>query len=98
MKSENTIKDNVNEILLNTIGMSYDEYEQFDFDEQQKIMAEYHNRHPSKSKTTTVMIGGGDDYLFIKTSKGKKILTFCSKKSLTSKVGDELRLLMLEEY
>ena len=25
-------------------------------------------------------------------------LTFCSKKSLTSKVGDELRLLMLEEY
>ena len=26
------------------------------------------------------------------------ILTFCSKKSLTSKVGDELRLLMFEEY
>ena len=25
-----------------------------------------------------------------------QILTFCSKKSLTSKVGDELRLLMLE--
>ena len=25
-------------------------------------------------------------------------LNFCSKKSLTSKVGDELRLLMLEEY
>ena len=36
VKSENTIKDNVNEILLNTIGMSYDEYEQLDFDEQQK--------------------------------------------------------------
>ena len=38
--------------------MSYDEYEQLDFDEQQKIMAEYHKRHPNKSKTTTVMIGG----------------------------------------
>ena len=75
MKSENTIKDNVNEILLNTIGMSYDEYEQLDFDEQQKIMAEYHKRHPNKSKTTTVMIGGGDDSLFFKTSKGNKILT-----------------------
>ena len=75
MKSENTIRDNVNEILLNTIGMSYDEYEQLDFDEQQKIMAEYHKRHPSKSKTTNVMIGGGDDSLFIKTNKGKKILT-----------------------
>lgn len=87
MKSENTIKDSVNEILLNTIGISYDEYEQLDFDEQQKIMAEYHKRHPSKSKTTTVMIGGGDDSLFFKTSKGKKILTFCSKKSLTSLGG-----------
>ena len=76
MKSENTIKDsNVNEILLNTIGMSYDEYEQLDFDEQQKVMTEYHKRHPNKSKTTTFMICGGDDSLFIKTSKGKKILT-----------------------
>ena len=27
-----------------------------------------------------------------------EFLTFCSKKSITSKVGDELRLLMLEEY
>ena len=40
-----------------------------------KIMAEYHKRHPSKSKTTTVMIGGGDDSLFIKVDKGKKNLT-----------------------
>ncbi len=70
-----TIRDNVNEILLNTIGMSYDEYEQLDLDEQQKVMTEYHKRHPNKSKTTTTMIGGGDDSLFIKTSKGKKILT-----------------------
>ena len=70
-----TIRDNVNEILLNTIGMSYDEYEQLDLDEQQKVMTEYHKRHPNKSKTTTTMIGGEDDSLFIKTSKGKKILT-----------------------
>lgn len=75
MKSENTIRDSVNEVLLNTIGMSYDEYEQLDFDEQQKIIAEYHKRHPNKSKITTVMIGGGDDSLFIKTNKEKKILT-----------------------
>ena len=75
MKSENTIEDNVNEILLNTIGMSYDEYEQLDFYEQQKVMTECHKRHPNKSKTTTAMIGGRDDSLFIKTSKGKKILT-----------------------
>ena len=38
-------------------------------------MTKYPKRHPNKSKTTTTMIGGGDDSLFIKTSKGKKILT-----------------------
>ncbi len=70
-----TIRDSVNETLLNTIGMSYDEYEQLDFDEQQKIMAEYHKKHPNKSKTTSVMIGGGDSSLFIRVNKGKKILT-----------------------
>ena len=70
-----TIRDNVNEILLNTIGMSYDEYEQLDFDEQQKILTEYHKKHPNKSKTTTVMIGGGDSSLFIRVNKGNKILT-----------------------
>ena len=31
-------------------------------------------------------------------SSSAEFLTFCSKKSITSKVGDELRLLMLEEY
>ena len=30
--------------------------------------------------------------------KHDNCLTFCSKKSLTSKVGDELRLLKLGEY
>lgn len=72
MKSENTIKDNVNEILLNTIGMSYDEYEQLDFDEQQKIMAEYHKRHPNKSKTTTAMIGGEMPLYLLKLVKERK--------------------------
>lgn len=70
-----TIRDRVNETLLNTIGMSYDEYELLDFDEQRRVMTEYHKKHPNKSKRVTVMIGGGDSSLFIKTNKGKKILT-----------------------
>ena len=34
----------------------------------------------------------------LNNSDAQEILTFYSKKSLTSKVGDELRLLMLDEY
>ncbi len=40
-------------------------------------------------------------YKFFRVKRWKEAissLTFCSKKSLTSKVGDELRLLMLGEY
>lgn len=72
---EKTIKDRVNETLINKIGMSYDEYEQLDFDEQRKIIAEYHKKHPRKRKAVTVMVGGGDSSLFIKVNKGEKVLT-----------------------
>lgn len=70
-----TIKDCVNETLLSTLGISYDEYEKLDFDEQQKLMIEYHKKHPNKSKEVTVMIGSGDESIFIKVPKGEKIPT-----------------------
>ena len=71
---EKTIKDMVNETLINKIGMSYDEYEQLDFDEQQKIIAEYHKKHPRR-KSCDRYGGDGASSLFIKANKGEKVLT-----------------------
>lgn len=70
-----TTKENINKEFIRTLGISYDEYEKLDFDEQQKLIREYHKKNPSKEKETLVMIGGGDESIFIRVPKGKKILT-----------------------
>ena len=70
-----TIKECADETLLRTLGISYDEYEKLDFDEQQRLMSEYHKKHPNNSKEVTVMIGGGDESIFIKVPRGEKVIT-----------------------
>lgn len=80
MKSEELIKvkvkENVNRDFEKMLGISYDEFDKLDFDEQQRLISEYHKKHPTKkSKETLVMIGGGDESIFIRVPKGKKIWT-----------------------
>ena len=72
---KNTIKDNVSSTLLSIIGMTYDEFEKLDFEKQRLLISEYHKKHPDKDKQTLVMIGGGDESIFMSVPKGKKILT-----------------------
>lgn len=67
----NALRDNANEVLLGTIGISYDEFEQLTLEEQERIIAEYHKKHPNKSKTVRVMIGD----IFMNVPKGQKIFT-----------------------
>lgn len=50
-------KENINNTLLNTLGISYDEFDKLDFDEQQKIIRQYHKKNSkSKDKSSFVMI------------------------------------------
>lgn len=67
--------ENINKSLFRAIGMSYDEYEKLDFDEQQRLMSEYHKKHPNKSKEVTAMIDGGDESIFIEVPRGEEVLT-----------------------
>lgn len=68
-------KENINRDFIRMLGISYDEFEILDFDEQQKLISEYHKKHPNKDKKTLVMIGGGDESLFMRVHKGEKIWT-----------------------
>lgn len=68
-------KENINSFFIRKLGISYDEFEKLDFDEQQKLISEYHKKHPNKDKKTLVMIGGGDESIFMRVPKGKKIWT-----------------------
>lgn len=52
--------------LLSTLGISYDEFDKLDFDEQQKIIRQYHKRNSkSKDRSSFVMIGSGEHSCFV---------------------------------
>lgn len=62
-----------------------------------KIHLYHHIENGSLLQTSAPIILHGHSHQYLTEIKNDS-LTFCSKKSLISKVGDELRLLMLEEY
>ena len=48
MKKET--RENINKEFIRMLGISYDEYDKLDFDEQQKLISEYHKKYPNKDK------------------------------------------------
>lgn len=68
-------KENVNRTILNTLGISYEEFDSLDFDEQQKIIREYHRKNSKhRDKTTTVMIGNGEHSTFVNVKRGERVM------------------------
>lgn len=58
----------VNDTFLRTLRISYDEYDELDCDEQQKLMREYHKKSPkSRDRDNLVMIGSGEHSCFAET-------------------------------
>lgn len=66
--------NNINETLLLTIGISYEEYEKLDFDRQQEIIRKYHKNNKKSKDNLIVMVGSGEDSCFVSTQKGKCIM------------------------
>ena len=68
-------KENINKDFIRILGISYDEFDKLDFDEQQRLISKYNKKHSNKSKDVLVMIGGGYESIFMRVTKGKKIWT-----------------------
>ena len=75
-KEENTIVEGTNRTLIRELGIPYDIFEQLDFDEQQKLIE--HNRRKKRKKSNcdmvTVMIGSGEDAIFVKKKRGERYM------------------------
>ena len=70
------IVEGTNRILIRELGIPYDIFEQLDFDEQQKLI-EYNRRKKrkkSKSNMVAVMIGSGEDAIFVKKKRGERYM------------------------
>lgn len=66
---------NANFIIEKKLGISYEEFKKLDFDDQQRLIKEYHKKNPSNdSGTTMVMIGSGEHAMFKEVKKGEKVM------------------------
>ena len=72
-KEENKIVEGTNRTLIRELGIPYDIFEQLDFDEQQKLI-EHNRRKKSNCDMVTVMIGSGEDAIFVKKKRGERYM------------------------
>lgn len=83
-----TTKEILNNTLLNTLGISYDEFDKLDLEEQKRIIREYHKKNSKvKGKDTRVMIGNGEHSTFIKVKKGKRVMIGSGENSCFIEAG-----------
>lgn len=70
----NEINDKVKKcneyIFKKNLGISYEEYEQLDFDTQQKLVSEFHKKGLKNSDKVCIMKGSGAHTYFIAEEKG----------------------------
>ena len=86
LKSET--KNNISETFERTLGMSYEEFEKLDFDEQQKLIAMHRKKQKRKnSDEVTVMIGSGEHAIFTKVKKGERVMIDSGEHSCFVRAG-----------
>ena len=78
MKKENNNEylNHLDEQLKRYYGISYDEFEQLSFDEQERLVEERRRKNKHKSDTVTVMIGSGENAMFIRKKRGERYMLF----------------------
>ena len=70
-------RKNIEDTIEEKLGISYQEYELLDFDEQQSLLQEYRKKQKSKKSDdfVDVMVGYGEFSTFTKVKKGEKVMT-----------------------
>ena len=72
----NKVKENVNRILMNEIGITYEDYIHLDIYKQQEIMKYIRSKRPKIDEDKElIMIGYGEYSLVTRIKKGTKVMT-----------------------
>ena len=76
MSLKTEIMDIISRTLENEIGMTYEEFVKLNFDEQQRIIEQHRQqkRKQSNNKTVGVMIGSGENAIFVKKNRGERYM------------------------
>lgn len=88
MKLRPETKNNIANTIERTLGVSYEEFEKMDYEEQRKLVEAYRKKHKIKpSSDVLVMIGAGENALFARAKKGEKILVTSGDDSIFVRAG-----------
>ena len=71
------IREHINKSFKQELGISYDEFELLDFDEQQRLIEKVrknNKRKKSNRDDVTVMIGSGEHAIFVKMKRGQRYM------------------------
>lgn len=68
------IRKSIDETIKRELGMSYDEFESLDFDEQQELIEQNRKKKKSNSNDVIVMIGSGEYAIFVKKKCGERYI------------------------
>lgn len=71
----NKVKEELNNLFLEKLGITYSEFEELDFDVQQELLKIIRSSRKIKSDDKVrVMIGSGENATFITVPKGTKVM------------------------
>lgn len=68
------IRKSIDETIKKELGMSYDEFELLNFNEQQKLIEQNRKKKKSNSDDVIVMIGSGEHAIFVKKKRGERYM------------------------
>ena len=72
---ENKVEEELNNLFLEKLGITYSEFEELDFDVQQELLKKIRSSRKIKSDDKVrVMIGSGENATFITVPKGTKVM------------------------
>lgn len=74
MELKKETKNNILKIIENTLGISYEEFENLNFDEQQKLIAIYKRKHKKIFDEVITMMGSGASSMFTRVKKGERVM------------------------
>ena len=69
--------DNISKTFERELGITYEEFDKLDFDEQQRLLSEHRKKQKKKKSDdyVDVMVGYGEFSTFVKVKKGEKVMT-----------------------